>query len=201
MSEPTDPSIRASDAERERVADTLNEAVGEGRLTLEEFSQRVDEVYRTTTRAELERFTADLPAEGRGAAAPPERANGGKKRWKLAVLGGSDYKGRWRVPARIGFFAFLGGSTIDLCEAELQSGEVEITLVSVLGGSDVVVPKGVRVEVDSTDLLGGNTIKIDEDAVVANSPVVRVRAYSVLGGNDVRHPKERLVDKWRRLTD
>ncbi len=200
MSEPTDPSIRASDAERERVAETLSEAVGAGRLTLEEFTQRVDEVYRTTTRGELERFTADLPAEGRGPAASPERARG-QKRWKLAILGGSDYKGRWRVPAKIGFFAFLGGSTIDLCEAELQSGEVEITLVSVLGGSDVVVPKGVRVEVDSTDLLGGNTIKIDEEAVVASSPVVRIRAYSVLGGNDIRHPKERLVDKWRRLTD
>lgn len=175
----------------------MNEAVGEGRLTLDEFTQRLNQVYATTTRGELQRITADLPAAGSANSALP--AETGKRRWKLAILGGSDYKGRWRVPAKIGFFALLGGSKIDLCEARLQNNEVEITLVSILGGSDVIVPQGIRVEVDSTNILGGDDVKIDESAEVANSPVVRIRACSILGGNDIRHPKERLKDRWRRL--
>jgi hypothetical protein len=180
--------IRASHAERTKVAERLIEAVGEGRLTLDEFAQRVEAAFAATTRGELERLTADLPANA-DVLAWRTSGDGGKRRWKLAVLGGSNYKGRWRVPAKIGFFAFMGGSTIDLREATLEAHEIEITLVSILGGSDVIVPRGVRVEVDSTDVLGGNELKIDEDAVVPGSPVVRLRTYSIMGGNDVRHPR------------
>ncbi|RCW40498.1 cell wall-active antibiotic response 4TMS protein YvqF [Halopolyspora algeriensis] len=194
-----DPSIRASDAERERVNHQLNEAVGEGRLTLDEFTQRLNQVYESSTRGELQRITADLPASDSGSAALPAETGGdtGKRRWTLAILGGSDYKGRRRVPPRIGFFAFMGGSTIDLCEAQLPGDAVEITLVSIMGGTDVIVPKGIRVELDSTDFLGGDDLKIDESAEVANSPVVRIRSYSLLGGSNICHPKKRKPRWWQ----
>ncbi|QUH01790.1 DUF1707 and DUF2154 domain-containing protein [Saccharopolyspora erythraea] len=184
------PAIRASDAERDQVAKRLTEAVGEGRLALAEFTQRVDAAYAAATRAELEALTADLPA------AQGDQNQGGepehKRRWKLAIMGGSDYEGRWRVPRRMGVFALMGGSKVDLREAVLPGGEVEITLVSIMGGSDVIVPRGVRVVVDATDFLGGNKVKVDEDAELPDAPLVRIRTYSFMGGNDVRHPKLKL---------
>src|ERR1700735_5612251 len=63
------PDIRASDSERDAVVARLNEAVGEGRLTLQEFSDRIDEVYSARTRGELAPLTGDLPAMP--AARPP----------------------------------------------------------------------------------------------------------------------------------
>jgi hypothetical protein len=57
----TDPGSRASDADRERVVSLLREQVGEGRLTLEEFSERSGAAYAARTVGELDVLTRDLP--------------------------------------------------------------------------------------------------------------------------------------------
>lgn len=58
----TDLGLRASDADRERVVSRLREQVGEGRLTLDEFSERSAAAYRARTVGELDALTRDLPA-------------------------------------------------------------------------------------------------------------------------------------------
>jgi hypothetical protein len=55
--------IRASDAERDATVERLSRAAGDGRLTLEEFSQRMEQATAARTQAELARLVADLPAE------------------------------------------------------------------------------------------------------------------------------------------
>jgi class 3 adenylate cyclase len=57
--------MRASDADRERVAARLRDHYGDGRLNDDDLSERVDAVYRAGTMAELARLTADLPAPPR----------------------------------------------------------------------------------------------------------------------------------------
>ncbi|MFP5071849.1 DUF1707 domain-containing protein [Pseudonocardia nantongensis] len=53
--------VRAADRDRERVADRLRRAFGEGRLTVEEFDERTAATYRARTYGELDDLTADLP--------------------------------------------------------------------------------------------------------------------------------------------
>jgi hypothetical protein len=53
--------MRASNAEREKTVQTLQHAVGEGRITMAEFEERVAIAYTARTRAELDELTADLP--------------------------------------------------------------------------------------------------------------------------------------------
>jgi hypothetical protein len=53
--------VRASDAEREAVAERLRRATAEGRLDPEELDERVGHAYAARTRAQLEALTADLP--------------------------------------------------------------------------------------------------------------------------------------------
>jgi hypothetical protein len=48
------PDVLASDAERERVAERLRTAAGEGRLTTEELSERLGRVFAARTHGELE---------------------------------------------------------------------------------------------------------------------------------------------------
>src|SRR5829696_9275392 len=57
-----DPTLRASDAEREHHAELLREHAAQGRLTVNELEERLDRVYTARTRGELEPIVADLPA-------------------------------------------------------------------------------------------------------------------------------------------
>jgi hypothetical protein len=56
-------AMRASDGDRERVVQALQEQVGEGRLTLEEFEERSGAVYEAKTVGDLRKLTADLPVD------------------------------------------------------------------------------------------------------------------------------------------
>jgi hypothetical protein len=61
--------IRASDGERQAVVDRLHEALGEGRLDLDETDSRVAAAYAARYRSDLEPLLADLPS---AAAVPGE---------------------------------------------------------------------------------------------------------------------------------
>jgi hypothetical protein len=59
----TDPQLRVSDVERQRVVAALQAHTAAGRLSLDEFGERVDRALAAVTRAELSAVTSDLPAE------------------------------------------------------------------------------------------------------------------------------------------
>ncbi len=57
------PDIRASDADRDRVAASLREHCGEGRITVDELHERLEAVYSAKTLGQLQEITSDLPEE------------------------------------------------------------------------------------------------------------------------------------------
>jgi len=57
-----DPSMRAATADRERAVDVLKAGFAEGRLTQEEYNDRMGRAYAARTYGELAALTADLPA-------------------------------------------------------------------------------------------------------------------------------------------
>jgi hypothetical protein len=85
----SDMSIRASDADRDRTAAALREHLAAGRLTTEEFDERLDKAYAAKTLGELDGLMADLPATGPGplpgtsldrpAAGPPIASRGSSR--------------------------------------------------------------------------------------------------------------------------
>jgi hypothetical protein len=58
---PGDPRLRASDSDRDRTATLLREHHAAGRLTPEEFDQRLNRVFTATTIGELDAILADMP--------------------------------------------------------------------------------------------------------------------------------------------
>jgi cobalamin biosynthesis protein CbiG len=62
MRMPSDPKLRASDADRERTVALLSEHLAAGRLTAEEFQERLDAAYAARTLGQLDELLADLPA-------------------------------------------------------------------------------------------------------------------------------------------
>lgn len=173
------PALRASDAEREAVAVTLGRNQVEGRLTLDELSQRLDHAYAATTKAELEAVTRDLPAVAR-----PGSATG----WIVSVLGGSRRTGRWRAAGRLRILAVLGGCDIDLSHAVVTTPEVTLTCLAFLGGIDIVVPRGVDAELTGFSLIGGRDLDVSGEPSRPGTPRIRVRAFSLLGGINVHNP-------------
>lgn len=197
--------IRASDADRDRVADILREALAEGRLTTDEHAERIETLYAAKTMGELEPLTRDLPVPGRTAEpgpVPGRPVPGIPARTEsptiVAVFGGASRKGRWRVGSEIKAFALFGGVDIDLTEAVFESPYVTITITAVFGGVDVKVPENVTVRGDgAVGVFGGFDVK-GYEAEEANAPVVQVRGLALFGGADVRRKRGKRLREWAR---
>ena len=61
-------TLRAADADRHKIADQLKASLDEGRLSLNEYDDRVRQAYAARTYAELLILVADLPTPGLSAA-------------------------------------------------------------------------------------------------------------------------------------
>jgi hypothetical protein len=191
--------VRASDAERDAVVGRLNQAVGEGRLTTDEFSERLELAYAARTRGDLDPLLRDLPASGGGGAVPATSSGtavlrgglqGNDTRWNISPIGGIRHRGRWRVPRHTVAIAVLGGVDVDFSEAELAAPEVMITKVSIIGGVNVRVPPGIRVEVSNFAIIGGRNVNLS-GPLAPNAPVLHIRSFSIIGGVNVRESRNK----------
>jgi Domain of unknown function (DUF1707)/Cell wall-active antibiotics response 4TMS YvqF len=179
------PAIRASDAEREEVVTRLQTAAGEGRLALDELAERLDQALNAVTRADLEALTGDLPQQ-----LPDAPLAAKSRRWVVGIMGGGTQKGRWRIASRCTVVNVMGGADLDLTGAVVEGPETEIVVFSLMGGSDIVVPGGVHVELSGFGFMGGNHLKLeDTPPPPPGAPVVRVRAWSIMGGTNVRRKR------------
>lgn len=164
---------RASDAEREQAVAHLREASAEGRLTFEELADRAALAYAARSHAELARLTEDLPA------APSSRRK--PVRWLGVVIGEVKRTGRWRIRERTHVVMGIGDCELDLRRAELDGDEVTVTISQIIGDTKVVVPRHVDVELAGFFLIGGKSLEDSEEELPPSAPLVRVRAYGLIG--------------------
>jgi hypothetical protein len=160
LPERIDPrQMRASDADRERVAEVLRTAAAEGRLDLDEVDERLYAVYAARTYAELEPITRDLPTTSSAPVpmdgVPPRPGEVPATGTAVAVMSGFTRRGPWIPPRVLNCFAFWGGGTVDLREARMLHGEVKIRAFAVMGGVSIIVPEDAEVHVTGTGLMGG----------------------------------------------
>lgn len=187
--EPT-PAVRASDRDRHVVVDRLQRASAEGRLTTAECDERVAAAFAAKTLADLAPLTADLPAEpgvpGLPAAPGATTGPGEGIRSTVAILSGTERKGRWRPARHTTAVAVMGGCELDLREAVLPPHELMITAVAVMGGIEVVVPEGVEVDMTGFAIMGGREYRVADVARRPGTPMIRIRAYAFMGGVEVK---------------
>ncbi len=186
--------MRASDADRDRVADVLREALAEGRLTPDEHAERLDAVYGAKTHGDLAPITRDLPislaAGARPAPAPVPQPPATPPRPAshepiVAVFSEVKRKGRWTVPAESTATAVFGKVELDLREAVLEQREVTITANSFFGAVEFLVPEGVHVH-DAGVAIFGNRAADQPGAPQPDAPVVRVRGVTLFGAVEIK---------------
>jgi hypothetical protein len=191
---PDKGNLRASDADRERVADVLRQAAGDGRLTMEELDERLDAVYAAKTYAELEPITKDLPLSGTAHVPAPARAPvdyvprvGGEpsSHAAIAILGGFSRKGDWVVPREFTAVAILGGGEIDMREARFAEPVVTIHAVTIMGGIEITVPEDVTVQVTGVGIMGAFEHTSMGDGP-PGAPKIIINGVAVMGGVEVK---------------
>lgn len=177
----SDELVRVSDADRERAVASLREHLAHGRLSLEEFTQRMSAAYEASTGAELAELERDLPA----ATAQPERRRSAV-RLLLAVFGSTKRAGSLRVRENLLCFALFGSVTLDLRGALLQDDEVHVTAGAVFGSVDVIVPTGVEVDLTGLAIFGSKGTSGKPGMLRPGAPLVRVNSLTVFGSTDVK---------------
>jgi hypothetical protein len=174
------PALRASDADRERTVVLLREHSAEGRLTLEEFTERMSAAYLARTSEELQTLARDLPA-AHARVASRRRPT----RFMLALLGSSTREGRIRVGRRVGCLMGFGNIDLDLRQATLEMDVITIVAVGVFGAIDVYVPEGIEVDLHGFTLGGHRRVRGNDPLPLAGTPLVRVFTFSIFAGIDV----------------
>jgi hypothetical protein len=185
--------LRASDDDRERVVAVLAAAAADGRLTLEEHSQRVQRAYQARTLGDLASLTTDLaPAAGQPLQLDDSRA-------VTAFFTTMRRDGRWVVPDRLTVTAVGGQVILDMREALLQGMRIVLHATLVGGQMHLVIPERVRVTVTSTRQRGPARPGLPAREAVAappGSPLIEVRAFTVAGRVHVHAPR-RSGPRWR----
>ena len=195
------------DDERDRVIQSLATHYAYDRLSLEAYEERLDRAYQAHTPAALLALVADLPAttaQELAAASPALRAPDGSvpaRGFAFAVMGGVERKGTWVVPRYLKIVAVMGGAEIDLREARFGPGVTEIDIFAMLGGVEVLVPPGVRIECSGAAVAGGFETDTDDVGVPSPAtPVLRLSGIAIFGGVEAqtRYPGESARDHKRR---
>lgn len=193
---PHDPSqMRISDADRQRVADVLRDAAGDGRIDLDELEERLELTWQAKTYGELVPITLDLQATGPvtpPAAAPVRRTPSAVPavghHSSTAIMGECKRQGVWAVPAHHSAFALMGSVVLDLREAQLSAHHTQINASSIMGEVKIIVPADMYVVVDGTPILG--EFGQAKDKVPAelgpHSPTIRVRGMAMMGSVTVQ---------------
>jgi len=191
-----DPSrLRISDSDRNKVADVLRDAAGEGRIDLEELDERLGLTWAAKTYADLVPITADLhlPTQPQPASAPVPRPShvpvaGTGHASSVAIMGETKRQGVWSVPAHHSAFALMGSVVIDLRQAQLAARETLINASTIMGEVKIIVPAHFHVVVDGTPIMGefGHGKDRTPAELGPGSPTVRVRGMAMMGSVTVQ---------------
>ena len=141
------PDVRASDADRDRVIDVLRAATADGRLTADEFSERMEAALSSRTFRELAPLTADLVTPP--ASRAPESAQA-KDVIRIDQRGGTVQRtGRWLVPRRLEMYPSWCDVSINFTEAVIRHDTLQIEMKMRGGSLILVVGPGIVVDADS----------------------------------------------------
>ena len=189
--------------ERDRVIEALCEHYAQDHLEVAEFERRLDRANRATALKELHDLLADLPEMGSGGSARTGEASSSavavpagagrvdasrvpETQTELALFSGRSRTGSW-VPARkIRVYAFMGGVELDLREALFGPDPVHIQCTTMMGGIEIIVPPGVRVDTGGVAVFGAfDEVMEGAGPIPSNAPVVRISGLAFMAGVEV----------------
>ncbi len=187
-------NLRASDADRDKVATLLSTAYAEGRLSKAEHDERLEDLLQAKTFDDLLPLTADLVVVGPSAPASTssveiDTAHATEEPDRhIAIFGGVTRKGDWRVRRKTQSFALFGGMDLDMRDAVFEAPRVEISGFWCFGGLDIKVPEGMQVRDETAGIFGGTDVR-DLGQPIPGAPTLVIKGVTLFGGVSVRGPR------------
>lgn len=187
---------------RDRVIQTLQDSYAHDLLEEQEFEERLGDATNSANRAELMQLIHDLPLS-------PEtnqeknlftdkttssgiQINTGKVKPKstlISIMSATERKGIWKPAKRMRILNIMAGTDLDFTKAIMPPGKTTITITCIMGGIDIIVPKGINVETRGVPIMAGIENKTDHD-IDENAPTLRINAVVVMGGIEIKHPEQ-----------
>lgn len=151
--------LRASHEDRDRIADLLRIAAGDGRLTAEELDQRLEQALTARTLGDLAALSRDLPAgTSAGLAIPPAAT---KDVLRIERQGSNTKRdGRWVVPPRIEVRVGWGHVTLDFTQAVIVQPALQIDAEVRSGTLTLVTRPGIEVDADDVIVTSSGSVKV-----------------------------------------
>ncbi|MGI5274068.1 DUF1707 SHOCT-like domain-containing protein [Nonomuraea sp. CA-218870] len=179
----SDLQMRASDEDRERIAQQLQQAFTEGRLDQFELEERLEKALSAKVHGDLTGLVADLPAT-----APSVRD-------VVTLESTHDHikrAGDWAVPRRIRVASKHGGVHLDFSEAVVPHQVVEVELDLKYGSAKIILPPGASADVDGYRSDWGTTTVADVSGRRQPGVLhVVITGQSKYGALTVRYPRRR----------
>ncbi|HEY1620067.1 MAG TPA: DUF1707 domain-containing protein [Streptosporangiaceae bacterium] len=150
--------MRASHEDRDRVADVLRVAAGDGRLSADELDERLEKALTARTVGELVPLTADLPAVA-GAAMPVTAGPAPEAKELVRIQCGSGHvkrDGRWVVPQRMQISVTSGSVELNFTEAVVTGRVLQVDADVRSGHLRMVTRPGVIVDADEVNIRSGH---------------------------------------------
>lgn len=174
--------LRVSDAEREHVGEVLQRAVGQGMLSLGEFTERMDTVLASKTRGDLNAVLVDLPGVSLDtemvrqtdpsyppSQAPMQQQPPAAQPFHHTVMGhgsppnvirgrmsGLSRAGTWHVPPVIKLDTRMCSVTLDFTKAVMSTQAVHIDVDDYASSISLVVPAEATVDLNGIETIGSN---------------------------------------------
>ncbi|WP_222723714.1 DUF1707 domain-containing protein [Streptomyces sp. t39] len=189
--------LLAADDDRDRVAEKVRMAVAAGRLEVDALDARLTEVYQARTHGELDVAGRGLPDIGPRDALVVDRAP--TSRFALGMFGGFQRRGEWVVPPRFTAWSMWGGGQLDLSEARYAEQETVIRAVALFGGTEIVLPDDIEVEVRGFGLFGVFGKRGARKHTKPGTPRVLIKGLAMFGGVVTRTRRmDRSIEKQSR---
>jgi Domain of unknown function (DUF1707) len=176
------PAILCSDAERARAVETLRSAMVDGRITVEEFSRRVESAHAARTDHDLVALVADLPHARASETLPAARGSRRTVLFSQLSVACSDLR-----PTGPRYRCLFGTLQLDLTAGQLTGPEALIEVFNLFGTVTVMVPDGARVTVEGGGLFANQLVQASPSAPLVHAPRYRIRVTGPGGTLYVRY--------------
>lgn len=186
---PGTPTLAALRHRRERTIARLCEHFAVDHLEAEELEELIDRAHQARSLAALDHLLEGLPelradpGAGNAVARPVDRDS---QQVVIAMMGGAERKGVWTPSETNYVVAVMGGSLLDFREANLPPGDTNVVVVAIMGGVEIIVPPGLRVESNGMGIMGAFEHVGQAGEAGPGGPVLRISGAAVMGGVEIK---------------
>lgn len=187
---PNTPTLAALRHRRELTIARLCEHFARDHLLPEELEELIDRAHQAKSLATLDQLLEGLPelpseqpGPGTAVTGPVDRDN---QAVVVAMMSGVERKGAWTPSETNYVVAVMGGSVLDFREARLPPGDTQVVVFAMMGGVEIIVPPGLRVESNGIGIMGAFEHAGDAGDSGRGGPVLRISGLAMMGAVEIK---------------